>query len=119
MFEGTVFVVGGPPSRGFRCLGSRLRYGPIEAPDGPPEVKFYDAGDQRFRYMTATAGLSTATGHTVEWDNAVGHWRCRPLTNADQSWALPPDYSFATFTDFKAWCEWYADANLGQPVLPL
>jgi hypothetical protein len=116
MFDGTVFVVEGPASTGFRCLGSRFRFGPVEAPDSPPLVKFYDAGDQRFRYI-ATFEPPLAADGVITWTNSVGDWRCRPLTNDDQGWVLLPGTSFDTFADFKAWAEWYSDSNLGQPVL--
>jgi hypothetical protein len=119
VFEGTVFTVEGPPSTRFRCLGSRFRYGPIEAPDSPPMVKFYDAGDQRFRYMGANKPPVAANG-AITWTNPVtGSWRCRPLVFDDQAWALLPDLSFDRFDDFKAWCERYSEAMLGLPVLPL
>ena len=47
----------------------------------------------------------------------TGRWRCRPLTNDDQSWVLLPGTSFDSFADFKAWAEDFAYAKIGTPTL--
>ncbi len=116
MFEGEAFVVEGLPVTEYRCLASRLRYGPVEAPDSVPLVKFYDAGDQRFRYMTANKPPVAANG-VITWTTPAGRWPCRPLTNDDQAWALLPGYGFDNFGDFKVWADSYSDAKVGVPSL--
>ena len=68
----------------------------------------------------AASGPPVAADGVITWANpGTGRWRCRPLTLDDQQWVLLPGDSFDNFADFKAWCEWYSDAKLGQAVLPL
>ena len=112
---GTAFVVEGPERTRFHCLASRFRYGSSE-PGSGPIVQFYDANDQRFRYILATEPPVEADG-AIDWDNDSGHWHVRPLVNEDQKWVLLPGLSFDSFDDFKAWARDYSYATVGEPVL--
>jgi hypothetical protein len=112
---GTAFVVEGPESTGFHCLGSRFRYGSSE-PGSDPIVQFYDANDQRFRYIPADKPPIEAD-NAIDWDNSSGHWHVRPLVNEDQRWVMLPGLSFETFGNFLAWARDYSYATVGEPVL--
>jgi len=111
---GTAFVVEGPEGTGFHCLGSRFRYGSSE-PGSGPIVQFYDANDQRFRYIPADAPPVEAEG-AIDWDNDSGHWHVRPLVLDDQKWVMLPGLSFPNLAAFKAWAVPYSYATVGEPV---
>ena len=74
-------------------------------------MQFYDAGDQRFRYVSATNPPVEADG-VIDWENSQGTWHVRPLVNEDQSWVLVPGLSFETFDAFKDWARSYSYAAL-------
>ena len=112
---GTAFVVEGPERTRFHCLGSRFRYGSSE-PGSGPIVQFYDANDQRFRYILATEPPVEADG-AIDWDNDSGHWHVRPLVLDDQKWVMLPGLSFPHLPAFKAWAEDYSYSKVGEPVL--
>jgi hypothetical protein len=112
---GTAFVVEGPEATGFHCLASRLRYGSSE-PGSGPIVQFYDANDQRFRYIPATEPPVEADG-AIDWDNGSGHWHVRSLGLDDPKWVMLPGMSIANLAAFKAWAGSYSYATVGEPVL--
>ena len=85
-------------------------------PEAGPIVQFYDANDQRFRYIPADKPPIEAD-NAIDWDNSSGHWHVRPLVLDDQKWVMLPGLRFPHLPAFKAWAVSYSYATVGEPIL--
>ncbi len=110
-FVGTIFVVEGPDE--YRCLGTRLTYGP-DTDDDAPIVSWADSGTERFRYVAAPTPPVLSQGGVLTWHSGLGDWLVRPAALQDAAWAYP-GWEFTDFDQFRVFAEEATYAGEGEP----